>query len=312
MRTERVALGLLVLLGSIWGSAFVAIRAGLLAGAGAFPFAVARFAIATVVMAAVAAARRQPWPSRRAVVPSLLLGGVMMMAGYSAFLYWGEQSTPASLAAILVATVPLLGALVAVPLLPKERIGRLGAAGIAAGFAGVAVIFLPAVLRSGAGAVVGAVAVFAAALVFAIGSVVLRRLDLGPQGLWAIAGQFAVTTGVLSLALMIPGSSDAFAWNATTVGGLLYLSVISSVVGYVIYYWLHDHVGPSEANLVAYVNPLAGLTLGVVLLAETITALEIAGFVLVLVGLALFHRGRRSPAPGASAPAATSPIAREG
>jgi drug/metabolite transporter (DMT)-like permease len=302
MRSERLAIVLLVLLGAIWGSAFVVIRAGILAGASPFPFAIARFLIAAGVMAVIAAATRQPWPERRRAVPSILLGGLFMMGGYSAFLYWGEQYTTGGLASILIATTPLLSALIAFPLLPKERFGRLGVVGIALGFIGVAVIFVPTVLRSGGGGPGGALAVFTAALVFSIGSVTLRRLDLGPQGMWAISFQFAATAAILSPLLLLPGTPATIPFTTTTVASLLYLAVASSVLGFLIYYWLHDHVGPSQANLVTYVNPLAGLTVGAILLSEPVVPTEIAGFLLVLLGLVLYHRDRRRAVPAEPSP----------
>ncbi|HEV2166714.1 MAG TPA: DMT family transporter, partial [Thermoplasmata archaeon] len=63
--------------------------------------------------------------------------------------------------------------------------------------------------------------------------------------------------------------------------------LLPSLAGYALYVYLHHHVGPSKANVVAYVNPVAALTIGVVLFREPFQWWELVGFALVVVGLTL-------------------------
>ncbi len=297
MQSSRLDLVVLVSVGTLWGSAFIAIRAGLLDGATPFLYAALRYLLAFAVMATLSLAAREPLPPARELARSAALGALFLMGGYSLLLYWGEEATPGSLATILVATAPIQSALLAYPIIPAERFGRGGVLGVILGFIGIATIFLPGLLEGAALDVPHAVAVFGAALLFSIGSVLLRRLGGARQGYWHVTSQFAATASFLGLVALATAGDQRFPITAVTVGTLVYLAVGSSVLGYGLYFWLHHRIGPSRANVVAYVNPVIGILLGVALLGEAIGGFEVAGFALVVVGLALLQR-ERAQLPG--------------
>jgi probable blue pigment (indigoidine) exporter len=288
-------LGLLILLGVIWGAAFPVIRLGLVAGAAPFPFATIRLALAAVILAGIAAASKEVFPERRALLLSMLFGGGLMLGGYMGFVYWGEGTTPGGLSAVLVGSAPIWSALLAYYVLPSERFSWKGSVGVVVGFGGLIVLFLPDLTSHAAGPLAAALALVGAALAFAIGSVSLRRALATAQGLWALAAQFAVGAAILSVVSIGVGSPLALPWNLDVLVSLAYLVGISSVLGYWIYFRLHHRVGPARANVVAYVNPLAGIAVGVLLLGEGVGFFEAAGFLLILVGLYLLHRDRLRP-----------------
>ena len=294
---------LLLLLGVAWGSAFVAIRAGIEAGASPFAFAAARYLLAAVAFFLLAIATREPRPSRRSLAVSAALGGSLIIGGYALFLYWGEGQVGAGFAAVIIAMAPIASAVLARQLLPGERFGTLGAAGIAVGFVGVVVMFLPELGGGHPGPLDGALAVLAAALCAAIGTVVLRKVHPAPQGLWGIGVQFVASTAFLAVAAAVTPGESSLPLSSTVVASLLYLVVVSSIIGYLIYFTLHHRVGPARANLVAYVGPVVGVGLGALLLGESVGGAELAGFALIVAGIAALqverYRGSRS-APGLS------------
>lgn len=298
MAGRQVDALLLVATGALWGSAFIAIRAGLVAGASPFLYAAVRFLLATAIMGGIALATREPRPPLRGLLFSAALGAGFLMGGYSLFLYWGEETTSGSLAAILVATAPLQSALIAYPLLPDDRFGRLGIAGVLLGFMGVATIFLPQISGSPTGDAIRAAAVFAAASLFSIGSVLLRRLGAGRQGPWQMTSQFAASAAFLGLAVAATPGPESFPLSPVTLGTVVYLAAGSSVLGYGLYFLLHHRVGPQRANLVAYVNPIVGVLLGVSLLGESVAVNEVIGFGLVIGGLAMLQLERRRRSAG--------------
>lgn len=289
---------LLLVLGAMWGSAFPVIRIGLLAGAAPFAFGAARYAIAAAAVVLLAVAARETLPGRRDLVVQALLGGGPLIGGYAAFLYTGEVGLGGGLAAILIATSPLATAAFSLVLLPGDRLGWLGGVGIVLGFLGVVVISIPLGLGQIAGGLGDLLAVLAAGLIFSIGSVVLRRTIAAPTRSWALATQFAAGAAVLGLlAVAVPGEA-ALPLTPPVVASLAFLVILPSIVGYAIYFRLHHRAGPTRANVVSYVAPVAGLAVGVALGEETIAAAEIAGFALIVVGLYLLHR-RPSGTPGA-------------
>ncbi len=297
----------LVALGGLWGSAFVAIRAGLLAGAPPFLYADLRFVLAALASLALAVGLRVPRPSRQLLLRAALLGGLSLVGGYSILVYWGETTTGGGLSAILVATVPLWSGVVGHRALPGERFGGLGWLGILVGFVGVVLLLLPGLSPGAFGATLGAVAIVGAALLFSGGSVLLRRLGGGPEGLWSLSAQFAAAALVI-LPFTLASEPLALPVTPLVLGTLLYLALGSSVLGFLLYFRLHHRVGPARASFVTYVSPVAGLLLGALLLGEPVSVLEIGGFALIVLGILLLRReGRRPVAPSSPSPTPSRP-----
>ncbi|HEV2520047.1 MAG TPA: DMT family transporter [Thermoplasmata archaeon] len=291
---DRQGLAIVVLLGLIWGSAYPVIRYGILAGATPIAFAAARYAISALAIAALAAATRLPRPTG----PSLLLSGLLgipIVGVYGLLLYWGEQTTSGGLSSILIGTTPLLTVLVALPILSAEPLHRAGYLGLGVGFAGVVVLVAPPPGVTLASSLWGPLAVLGAAVSFAMGSVLLRARRPEGETLWGLAAQFTVATVFLAGVIPILEPNRALPASGGVLAALLYLVVLPSVAGYALYAFLHHQVGPSRANVVAYVNPVAALTIGVFLFGETFQWWELVGFGLIVVGLTLLSGFGRAP-----------------
>jgi probable blue pigment (indigoidine) exporter len=294
---DRRNLILLIVVGLIWGSAYPVIRFGILAGATPIAFAAARYALAAFAMASLAAALRVPRPSPRALGLSALLG-IPIVGLYGLLLYVGEQTTSGGLAAILIGVTPLLTVLFALSVLPGESLRRIGYLGLAFGFVGVFVLVFPPPGVTLASSIWGPLAVVGAAASFAVGSVMLRAKRPEGETLWGVSVQFAVATAFLLVALPFLEPHSALPLSNDVLLSIAYLVLLPSVAGYALYFSLHHRVGPGRANVVAYVNPVAALSIGTLLFGEPFQWWEIAGFALVIVGLTLVTGlGRTRPAP---------------
>lgn len=286
-------LALLLFLGAVWGSAFPVIRWGLLAGASPLLFATVRCALGGLSMGAIALASRQPRPTRRSAAVSAGLGGALLIGGYFAFLYVGEEAVPGGLASVLVATNPIWAAGLSFLLLTAEKPDLKVLGGLGLGFAGIVAIFLPSLWGGSGAALLPLVEVLVAPALFALGSVLLRRLSPAPQGPWGISIQLTAGAGVLLLATTLTEPSPRLPLTEPVGLSLLFLLLAPTCVGYIVYFHLHHRVGPTQANLVSYVSPLSGLAVGGALLAEVPSAPELGGFALIAGGLTLI--GRRGP-----------------
>lgn len=71
---------------------------------------------------------------------------------------------------------------------------------------------------------------------------------------------------------------------------LLYLAVVSSALGFLIYFYLLDRLGAIEINLVSYVAPMFAALAGFVFLGERIDAPTVGGFAIILFGFVLIKR----------------------
>ncbi len=287
-----------MLLGLIWGSAYPVIRYGIVDGATPVTFAAVRYGLTAIAMAGVAAATGVRRPNARSLALSGALG-LPLVGLYGLFLYVGESTTSGNLAAILIGVTPLLTALFALPILPGERLHWIGYAGLAVGFVGVFILVVPPPGIVLASSVWGPVEVLAASASFAIGSVLLRKKRPQGETLWGVSAQFAVATGFLTLMLPVIEPHPELPFSHGVLLSLVYLVALPSLAGYILYLYLHHHVGPGRANVVAYVNPVAALSIGILIFAEPFYWWELLGFGLVVVGLTLLTQFRNRARGGA-------------
>ena len=281
-------------LAAIWGSAFMAINAGL----AYFPpvlFAALRFDIAGVVMLAYAFyAADDPVPRGRDQWTVVVVGAVLIIAAYHAFLFVGESdpAVTSAIAAVIVSLSPVLTAVFARAFLPSERLTVLGVVGLLVGLLGAVVLAAPDpsnLTGDGTGA---KFLVFLAAAAFALGSVLTRALDsdmeIETMEAWSMLLGAAITHLV---AFGLGESATEIVWTTDALLALGYLAVVASGVGFLIYFELLDRLGPIEINLVSYVAPLFAALSGWLVLNEGVTLPTVVGFFLICVGFALVKRG---------------------
>ncbi len=274
-----------------WGSAFTAIKAGL----EFFPpvlFAAFRYDLAGVLMLGYAVYATDRWiPRDRSEWVLVGIGGTFLIAAYHALLFIGEQGTSSAAAAIIVSLSPILTTGFARAFLPDERLTAVGTVGLLIGFVGVGVLSNPDPNNLLDTRTVSMFLVFLATASFAFGSVLTRRVD----------GELPIETmeawSMLLGAVLMHGASIALSeslsdvqWTGEAILSLLYLVVIASALGFLIYFDLLNRLGPIEINLVSYAAPVVAAVTGLVFLSETPTAYTVVGFTLILLGFSLLKR----------------------
>ncbi len=282
---------LFVVLAGAWGSAFTAIKAGL----EFFPpvlFAAFRYDLAGVLILGYAAYATDRWRPRSAdewVVVGT--SGSLMIAAYHAFLFVGEQGTTSAAAAIIVSLSPILTTGFARAFLPEERLTAVGTAGLLVGFVGVGVLSNPDPDNLLNARTVSLFLVFLAAASFALGSVLTRRVEgelpVETMEAWSMLVGAAL---MHAASLGLSESVRDVRWTTEAVVALLYLVVVASALGFLIYFDLLDRLGPIEINLVSYAAPVVAAVTGLAFLGETPTVHTLAGFLLILVGFVLLKR----------------------
>ncbi|WP_408957486.1 DMT family transporter [Natrinema sp. 74] len=300
-------LSLFLVLATLWGSAFVAISAGL-SHVPPVLFAALRYDIAGVLMLGYAAFAVDSWrPQGRAEWAQVAVGAVLLIAAYHAFLFVGQRNTTAAAAAILVSLSPVLSTGFARLLVPNDALSTVGVVGVAVGLVGVGVVVRPDPSNLLAADVVAKGLVFCAAGAFALGSVLTRRIDaslpIETMEAWSMLGG-AVVLHLVSLGIGEPVKPAAWT-HLEAIGAIAYLSIGASAVGFLIYFDLLERLGPVEINMVSYVAPIVTAVVGWLYLGEVVDTTAMAGFGLIAVGFVLVKRrairrgfdGVRSPGP---------------
>jgi drug/metabolite transporter (DMT)-like permease len=204
----------------------------------------------------------------------------------------GEQHVASSLAAIIIATVPLLIALIALRFDPAERATGRRLAGLFIGMGGVvALVGIDVAGRSDE--LLGTGAIFLAAVGYAVGPMLLRRRlsHLDPRA--TMGTSLLVAALVLTpLAVLDP---PAEAPSANAVASLAVLGVLCTGLAFVIFASLIAEIGAGRAAVITYVNPIVAVGLGVAVLGERPGVGAVAGLLLILAGSWLSTDGRVPP-----------------
>src|SRR3954468_2681927 len=205
----------------------------------------------------------------------------------------GEQHVSSSLAAIMIATVPLLVALLALRFDAAERATGRRLVGLLVGFSGV-VALVGVDLAGSPDELLGAGAVALAAVGYAAGPMILKRhmADLDPRATMGVS--LAIGAVLLTpLALADPPSSASLTSDA--VVSLVVLGLLCTAAAFVVMAMLVAEIGPGRALVITYVNPVVAVALGVAVLGERPGAGAIAGLLLILAGSWLSTDGRLPP-----------------
>ena len=205
---------------------------------------------------------------------------------------FGEIHVSSSLAAILVATVPLFVALLATRFDHSERPTATRFIGMLIGLGGV--VALVGIDIGGKGdELLGALAILVVAFLYAIGPMIVKRRlsDVDPLGPVAASLGIAALLVTPFALVSLPDSTP----SADTFASIAVLGLLCSALAFLLFFRLIAEIGPGRATVITYINPVVALALGVVVLDESVTTGVVVGLLLILAGSWLSTDGRLPP-----------------
>jgi drug/metabolite transporter (DMT)-like permease len=278
----------------IWGSTWLAIKVGL-RDLPPISFAGIRFALAALILYGIVAARglRLPWAARDWRL--LLWTGLLSITVNYALVFWAELHVSSGLAAVLNATIPLFGLPLAHRLLAAEPMTPHKVGGVVLGVLGMAIVFAaelgghtPMAAWASAGVLVASLAGAQAGVL-----VKARGTHLDPAVLAGVQMAFGSVPLLVGGALL-EGDPLELTWTPAALLSLGYLTVVGSVVAFLMYYWLIRRIEVTRVLLIPLVTPLVAVILGYAFLGERVgwgTAVG-GGAILGGVALAVWNGGR--------------------
>ncbi|MGQ7794174.1 DMT family transporter [Faunimonas sp. B44] len=257
--------------------------------------AAGRIVFAAAILAGYALLRGRVVPaSPRALLWLLWLGLVGNVAPFL-LVSWGTQHIPSSVAGILMAAVPLMVLLLAHIALPDERITRPALVGLLVGFAGVVALIGPAGLAApdlGDMALIGELTLVGAGLCYAVYNVTARLMP--PM---TLAEKSAGT--LIMAALAIVPLTALFGPEFPTHAGwpelaqVAVLGVFPTALATLVIYWVLERAGARFLAITNYLVPAFAVLVGTTTLAEALTASDLIGLALILLGVGVFEADAR-------------------
>lgn len=279
-----------VILSLIWGSTWLFIKLGL-ENLPPITFAGIRFVIACAILFVLIRARGIPLPVNRRDWGLLALTGVLSFCLNYGLVFWGEQYISSGLAAVLQATLPAFGLVIAHFHLPGERMTWSKIFGVVLGFLGVAVVFSNQLAIAGGKALAGSIALVLSALFAAYSNVLVKAYGRKLDPAVLSGGQmFFGLIPLLLIGIPLEGNPFNFHWTPMAVAALLYLAVVGSVIAFVLYYWLVHHVDVTKTMLISLITPVVAVVLGMVVLGEDLSWRTVAGGIMIMVGVRFVTR----------------------
>jgi drug/metabolite transporter (DMT)-like permease len=271
----------------VWGSTYLAIKYALLSFPPFFQMGT-RFLFAGVLLMAWMRWRAVAWPNRIEWRNALIVGALMLGGGMGGTAV-AEVTVGSGLVVAFIAVVPLM--IAGLNLLWGMAPGRLEAAGITVGLAGVLM------LTQGAGfqaSPIGLAAIAIACVTWSVGSVLSQRSLPLAGGAMGFASEM-ICGGVVLLGLSaMAGESPAWPLQPLAVAAWFYLVVFGSLIAFNAYMVLLARASAGLASSYTFVNPVIAMLLGVGVAGELVSSFEWLAAGVVLIGVVLMLRGGSS------------------
>jgi len=278
----------------IWGSTYLAIRFAI-ETIPPFLMGGMRFLIAGSILYGVLRCRGVRSPSRQQWRAALIVGGLLLFAGNGGVIV-AEQFVPSSLAALIIATVPLWMVLLNWKWGDRSRPSTGTAIGLGLGLLGIGLIVAPGAQADG-GAIspLGLIILVVASLSWSIGSLYSRRAQLPANALLSTSMEMLMGGVLMLIVGLLLGQGAQIRLDHISFLSLIslaYLVVFGSLIGFTAYVWLLKVSTPARVSTYAFVNPVVAVFLGMIFADETLSlrVLIAAAIIILAVILITFNQ----------------------
>jgi drug/metabolite transporter (DMT)-like permease len=259
--------------------------------------AVLRYAIVVPVLFGILRFRRQPFAPDRKWILNLAVMGLLSTSLYQAFFLFGVKYAAASDDSLVIGIGPVLIAIMASFVL-NERSTRTKGLGFLSGLSGIAVISLLSPNTDVPNRLLGISLVFGGAVAYALYTVLLRRFvgaaradttRPAPSSL-SILAWISLFGWIFLIPFSIVEAPWTYTWGPVSWLGILYLALLSTVVGYFFYVEGVSKIGAGRAAVFGNLVPVFGVITSALLLGENISPWHGVSFLLILTGVILVNK----------------------
>lgn len=299
VQTERqnwAVYGGLILTMFLWGLAW---PVGRLLATSLPPVSIAaiRYAIVVPVLFAILWFREHSFRIEKSWIPTLVVMGILNTTLYQIFFLYGVKYAAASDDSLVIGIGPVLIAVMASFIL-KERLTWIKILGFASGLAGILTISILSPNTQVINRPLGVTLVFGGATVYALYTVLLRRFfsknradNLGPQqSSLSILSWISLFGWFFLIPFSLLEAPGTYAWDAGSWLGIVYLAILSTIVGYFLYIEGVSKIGAGRSGIFGNLVPVFGVLTSFLFFAENLSPWTAVSFLLILAGVLLVNR----------------------
>jgi len=220
-----------------------------------------------------------------------LAAGLGIWAAMSS-VYWGAQFIPSGMISVVFGLAPVLTGLLAALMLAERVFTLFRSAGMLLGIAGLLLVFGNS-LQLGNGQLPGLLAVLVSVFVHSLSAVTIKRIGAGLHPLETTTGALLIAVPLFWLNWGMGDEHAAVELGERTLLSILYLGVVATGFGFVLYYYVLREVSASAVAMATLLTPVLALMLGAWLNDERITLPDLVGAGVILLGLASYQWGDR-------------------
>jgi drug/metabolite transporter (DMT)-like permease len=255
-----------------------------------FTLAATRVLLAALVLTAVMWQQNLRFPRFGAVWRRYAVFGLFLNVLPYIFVSWGEQYVDSGLAALLIGTDPLFTMVIAHFFISDDRLNPAKLLGALVGFGGLGLLAAPELVGGVSATLGGITAVTAAALSYGIGGVYAKKRQPKTKPLVTAAAQlWMAALFLLPFSLIGDRPASLPLPSVTAITAVIALAVICTALTYVIYLWLMQFTKVTHLAMIAYLVPIIGLILGIVVLGERPSWFAYLGGGLILAGVMIVN-----------------------
>lgn len=280
---DSFAVVLMTMICAVWGGAFVAIKINLLDMP---PFAASslRFSLTAAVLFLFARLQHlRLWYGMNEMKLVFLLAVLFFYINVS--LYVGTAHTTSGRATVFFYSQPIFFAVLAHYTFPDEHLTVRKMRGLCAALFGLVFLFLGKIAGENSSSLFGDCLVLSSALATAGQNLIMKR-SAGRIHPVALIFWGGLVSGVLLAVCSVALEGNApVSFSFRAVLALLYLSLISAAVGFVVFAWLIQRYSATSVTALVFLAPMFGVFFGGLVLRETLTAVQLFGVACVCWGV---------------------------
>lgn len=215
-----------------------------------------------------------------------IVGGMLLS-------YFAARYLPSGTMSLIFGLSPLISGLLAQKLLNEPKFGPMRILALLLAFTGLGVV-CSAKLALGSDSWIGLSLILCAVLLFSLSGVLIKTVHIAIHPIASTVGALLFSTPLFALAwLLFDASLPIDTWSVRSMAAIAYLGFFGSLIGFVAYFYILQHLNASTVALVTLITPVFAMALGAQLNGEAITEALVIGAGLVLGGLGLYQFGDR-------------------